>query len=95
MSGGIFLQINFIVVIMLHQLMGKVYAKDGAEHEEFALDIANTGVTLAGLVPWCIACAVPLQMLGVGVEALPYAALLYTIPICYLFSKKKFFPKGA
>ena len=84
-----------IVVIMLQQLLGKVYERAGASREEFAMDIANTGVTLAGLVPWCIACAVPLTMLGVGVEALPYAALLYTIPICYLFTKKTFYPKGA
>ena len=84
-----------IVVIMLQQLLGKVYERAGASREEFAMDIANTGVTLAGLVPWCIACAVPLTMLGVGVEALPYAALLYTIPVCYLFTKKTFYPKGA
>ena len=84
-----------IMVIMLQQLLGKVYERAGASREEFAMDIANTGVTLAGLVPWCIACAVPLTMLGVGVEALPYAALLYTIPVCYLFTKKTFYPKGA
>ncbi len=84
-----------IVVIMLHQLLGRVYEHAGASREEFAIDIANTGVTLAGLVPWCIACAVPLSMLDVGIETLPYAALLYTIPICYLFTKKKFYPKGA
>ena len=84
-----------IVVIMLQQLLGKVYERAGASREEFAMDIANTGVTLAGLVPWCIACAVPLSMLGVGVEALPYAALLYTIPVYYLFTKKTFYPKGA
>ncbi len=82
-----------IVVIMLQQFMGRVYERRGASNEEFAMDIANTGVTIAGLVPWCIACAVPLSMLDVGTEALPYAALLYTIPICYLFTKKRFFPK--
>ena len=81
-----------VVVMMEHQLMGKIYERDGAEHEEFAMDIANSGVTISGLVPWCIACAVPLSMLGVGVEALPYASLLYLIPICYLFTKKFFFP---
>ena len=81
-----------IVVMMEHQLIGAVYAKDGAEHEELALDIANSGVTIAGLIPWCIACAVPLSMLGVGVEALPYACLLYLIPLCYLFTKRFFFP---
>ena len=81
-----------IVVMMEHQLIGAVYAKDGAEHEELAMDIANSGVTIAGLIPWCIACAVPLSMLGVGVEALPYACLLYLIPLCYLFTKRFFFP---
>lgn len=81
-----------IVVMMEHQLIGTVYAKDGAEHEELAMDIANSGVTIAGLIPWCIACAVPLSMLGVGVEALPYACLLYLIPLCYLFTKRFFFP---
>ena len=84
-----------IVVIMLQQLMGKVYRSAGAPNEEFAIDIANSGVTIAGLVPWCIACAVPLSMLDVGVEALPYAALLYTIPLCYLFTRKNYYPKGA
>ena len=81
-----------IVVMMEHQLVGAVYAKDGAEHEELAMDIANSGVTIAGLIPWCIACAVPLRMLGVGNEAMPYACLLYLIPLCYLFTKKFFFP---
>ena len=81
-----------IVVMMEHQLIGAVYAKDGAEHEELSMDIANSGVTIAGLITWCIACAVPLSMLGVGVEALPYACLLYLIPLCYLFTKRFFFP---
>ena len=80
-----------IVVLMLRQLVGPVYERAGASNEELAMDIANSGVTIAGLVPWCIACAVPLGMLGVGAEALPCAALLYTIPLCYLFTKKRFF----
>lgn len=83
-----------VVVMMEHQIMEKVYARTGSEHEELAMDIANSGVTIAGLVPWCIACSVPLRALDVGVEALPYASLLYLIPICYLFTKKRFFPDG-
>ena len=81
-----------IAVMVSHQLMGDIYAKEGREHEEFAMDIANSVVTIAGLVPWSIACSVPLSMLGVGVEALPYACLLYLIPLCYLFTKRCFFP---
>ena len=79
-----------IVILMLEQLLGKVYLRRGAPREEFAMDIANSGVVIAGLVPWCIACAVPLSMLGVGTEALPYAALLYMIPLSYLITKKHF-----
>lgn len=82
-----------IVLIMLKQMMGKVYREAGAPNEEFAMDIANSGVMIAGLVPWCIACAVPLQMLGVGVKALAYALLMYSIPICYLLTKQWFYPK--
>lgn len=81
-----------IVVMLSHQLIGALYAADGAQHEELAMDIANSGVTLSGLVPWCIACSVPLSTLGVGTEALPYACLLYLIPLCYLFTRRFFFP---
>ena len=38
--------------------------------------------------------AAPLRMLGVGPEALPYAALLWLTPLTYLFTKKYFFPAG-
>lgn len=82
-----------IVVMVSHQLVTAVYEKHGAQHDELAIDIANSGVTIAGLVPWCIACSVPLGMMGVGAEALPYACLLYLIPLCYLFTKQKYFPE--
>ncbi len=82
-----------VVVMMCHQLSAPVYEEEGASNEELAMDIANSGVTISGLVPWCIACAIPLSMLGVGTEALPYAALLYLIPLCYLVTKKLHFPQ--
>lgn len=56
------------------------------------MDIANSGVVLSGLVPWSIAITVPLSMLGVGLEAIPCAALLYLIPLCYLPTKRFFRP---
>lgn len=81
-----------IAIMMAHQLLGSIYEKEGKEHEEFAMDIANSIVTIAGLVPWSIACSVPLSMLGVGISALPYACYLYLLPICYLFTKRFFYP---
>ena len=44
-------------------------------------------MTLVGLCPWCIACAVPLSMLGVGIEALPWAAFLYLLPSWWLAAR--------
>ena len=79
-----------VMVLMDEQLLGDSYRQSGASREELAMDISNSGVTIAGLVPWSIALTVPLAMLGVGLEAVPYAALLYLIPICYLFTKHFF-----
>ena len=70
--------------MMAQQLLGPVYEKRGRSKEDVAIDIANSMVTLVGLCPWCIACAVPLSMLGVGIEALPWAAFLYLLPVWWL-----------
>ncbi len=77
-----------VASIMVQQLMGRTY--DG--REELAMDIENSVILIAGLIPWSIACSIPLSMLGSGPEALPYALLLWLIPACYLFTKKRFYP---
>ncbi len=78
-----------IGVMMVQQLLEPVYAKEGQSKEDLALDIADSLVVLVGLCPWCIACAVPLEMLGVGVEALPWAAFLYLLPLCHLMTARR------
>lgn len=77
-----------VTVLMGEQLMGPSYRQKGASRTELAMDIANSGVLIAGLVPWSIALTVPLAMLGLGLEAVPYEVLLYLIPLCYLFTKR-------
>ena len=72
-----------IGIIMCRQCMARNYAGDRAERTAMMLDIENSVVTLAGLVPWCIASSVPLKMLGCGISALPFAAYLYLIPLCW------------
>lgn len=76
-----------IGVMMAQQLLGPVYEKRGLAKEDVAIDIANSMVTMVGLCPWCIACAVPLSMLGVGIEALPWASFLYLLPVWWLVSR--------
>ena len=60
--------------------------------EELAMDIENSGILIAGLIPWSIACSIPLSMLGSDYRAIPFAFLLWLIPICYLFTKRFFYP---
>lgn len=73
-----------IGIMMIQQLMGPVYDKLGRSRGELAVDIANTMVVMVGLCPWCIACAVPLSMLNMGVEALPYALFLWILPLWWI-----------
>ena len=79
-------------VIMSVELFRKPCDDSGMSRESLALDLANSGVITAPLVPCCIACSVPLSMLGEGLSALPYACYLYLIPCAALvksFAAKK------
>ena len=80
---------NQAVMVMIDaQLLADSYEARGASRTELAMDIANSGVTIAGLVPWSIAITVPLSMLDVGTEAIPWCVFLYMIPLCYFFTKR-------
>ena len=81
-----------VVIVMGEQLMGGHYRRAGLSPQTHAMDIANSGVLIAGLVPWSIAVAIPLAMMDVGSSAIFYAALLYLIPLCYLFTRRFFLP---
>ncbi len=63
--------------------------------EELAQDISNSALLIAGIIPWSIACSTPLEMMGADSGAIPFAFLLWLIPLCYLFTKRWFYPKKA
>jgi len=92
LSIGVFCN-QTVATILNAQILGNVYEAKGASREELAIDIENSVITIAGIVPWSIACTVPLGILGVGPEAIPYGVLLYMIPLCYLFTKKIWYKK--
>ncbi|MCI8440055.1 MAG: sodium:proton antiporter [Oscillospiraceae bacterium] len=77
-----------VTSMMGEQLLGRVYTS----REELAMDIENSGIMLAGLIPWSIACSIPLAMLGADARALPCAALLWLTPVCYWLTKRHFYP---
>ena len=76
-----------IAIMMSSAVLKKPYRATGGSDQELAIDIGNSTILISGLIPWCIACSVPLQFLDVGIEALPYAILLYSIPLCHLMLK--------
>lgn len=79
---------NQAVTVMLGtQLMRGSYD----DNRELAQDMENSGIMIAGLVPWSIACSVPLAMLGSDVRSVPYAVLLWLTPLCYALTKRFFY----
>ncbi len=80
-----------IADIVSVNVLGSAYRESGGESDEFAMDIENSLIVTAGLVPWCLACKVPLLLIGADMSSLPFAFLLYLLPISYAFTKRWFF----
>ena len=80
-----------IATLMCNDLLTKPYLDTGGSRQELAIDIENSTIVIVGLVPWAIACSVPLTFFGVGYGALPWSMYLYLIPLCYIFTKKRWF----
>ena len=74
-----------LAVMICGQLLRPIYEKRGLSPSRLALDIANSAVTIAGLIPWSVACTVPLSMMDAGADALPFACFLYLVPLCAFF----------
>ncbi len=75
-----------IGAIMQSNLSAELYG--GEENSDKMIDMENSVILEAGLVPWCIACSVPLAMLGVGAEAVPLAFYLWLVPLWWLIRRK-------
>lgn len=77
--------------VVADQLLEETYRTRGQGGEELALDIENSGIVMAPLIPWNISVSIPLVMLGADASAIPYEVLLYAIPLCYLLTKRRVF----
>jgi NhaC family Na+:H+ antiporter len=54
----------------------------GLSPEDMALDLEDTAVIIAPLVPWSIAGAVPIATIGAPTACLTAAFFLYLLPVC-------------
>lgn len=80
-----------IAIMLCSDLMTKPYLQTGGNRRELAIDIENATVLLSVIIPWNIACTVPLEMMGVGVKTLVYSYLVFILPVIYIFTKRIWF----
>lgn len=59
------------------------------DKKQFAIDLENSVVVIAPLIPWSIAGAVPLTSAGAPTASLLAACYLYLLPAWYLFVRRK------
>ena len=69
-----------LTIILTHQLC----AQTQQDARELALDLENTAVVIAPLVPWSIAGATPLSTVGAPMAGMALACFLYLLPLCEL-----------
>ena len=69
-----------LTIILTHQLC----AQTRQDARELALDLENTAVVIAPLVPWSIAGATPLSTVGAPMAGMALACFLYLLPLCEL-----------
>lgn len=69
-----------LTIMLTHQVCGSVEP----DAQQFAVDLGDTAVVLAPLVPWSIAGAVPLASIGAPTVCLAAACYLYALPLWQL-----------
>lgn len=84
-----------IATLMCNDLLTRPYLNTGGSRQELAIDMENTVILIVGLIPWCIACSVPLTFFNAGIDSLPWAIYLYIVPICYFLTKRRWFNNRA
>jgi len=88
-TGGLFCN-QTVAIVMNQEIMERYYKEKGLSEMDMARDVANTVLNLVGMIPWAIACSVPLANMGGTAASIPFAVFLYLVPLCaWLASGKK------
>ena len=72
-----------LTILLVHQLCRDLHA----DPSNMALDLEDTAVVIAPLIPWSIACAVPLGAVGAPSAAALLACYLYLLPVWRLIKR--------
>jgi NhaC family Na+:H+ antiporter len=75
-------------VILTDILNKKAYEKNKIDNYCRSIDLENTAIVIAGLVPWNIALLVPITILGAKASCIPYSFYIYSLPLWNLIFLK-------
>lgn len=70
-----------LTIMLTHQLCEETVP----DKEQMAIMLENTAVVIASLIPWSIACAVPLATIAAPDQSIFAASYLYLLPLWNLF----------
>lgn len=70
-----------IAVILTYQIVKNAYSKRNLKGETLMLDIEDTAIVIAPLIPWNLAGLAPASNLGIGPGYIPYCFYLFLIPL--------------
>lgn len=76
-----------LAIMLTHQLTHRAYEQKRLTRYRLALDLENTVIVIAALIPWNIAGAVPAAALSADAEFIPYALYLFFVPLTYFFTR--------
>ena len=74
-----------LTILLVHQLCRELHS----DPSDMALDMEDTAVVVAPLIPWSIACAVPLSAVGAPGVSVLLACYLYLLPAWRLIKRKE------
>ncbi|MEE0772597.1 MAG: Na+/H+ antiporter NhaC family protein [Anaerovoracaceae bacterium] len=80
-----------IATLMCSDLLKKPYTDQGGSLQELAVDMENSVILIACMIPWSIGCSVPLSFFDVSPAAVLFAFYMWLVPICYYFTKRRWY----
>lgn len=83
-----------LAVILTDLLMKKAYENSNIDKYGLALDLENSAIIIAPLIPWNIAVLMPLVTLSAGFDAILYCFYLFAVPLVNLITKRCLSPRG-
>lgn len=72
-----------LAVMLTHIISKESYKINNLSNDQLAIDLENSAIVIAPIIPWNIAALVPLTTMGVGLSGILFSFYLFLLPITY------------